>query len=215
MGCPHVLLDDAGFEMLLARIVARVQRSPDRRVVIGLAGIAGSGKSTLAARLADAIGGAVALGLDGFHLPNATLRALGRYGRKGAPDTYDAPGFVALLRLYRDPAAVGPYPVYDRDNTHEPILAPDVIDASVRVLIAEGQFLLLDQKPWDELGDVLDETWFLDTPLETARRWILARHTATGRTPQQAEVKYANDLRHSRLVLASSRPADAVLRWPG
>ena len=110
MDAEALVLSDAGFSKIVGRLEALAAQRTDRRVVIGIGGIAGSGKSTLAQKLADAVGGAVALGLDGFHLPNATLRTLGRYDRKGAPDTYDAEGFIELLRRYRDPAAPGADP---------------------------------------------------------------------------------------------------------
>ena len=210
-----LLLNDEGLRKLATRLASRaVACAVDQRCLIGLAGIAGSGKSTLAAALAQRITGARVIGLDGFHLPNAELHLHGLYDRKGAPQTYDARAFIDLLKHYRDRSHTGSYPVYDRERTHEPITAPRPIDADVRVLIAEGQYLLLDEPPWDELAAVFDETWLLDTPLETAKRWIIARHTTTGRTPEQAAVKYENDLLNSRWVIEHSRKPDLTMRWP-
>jgi len=209
-----LILHEAGLTRLVERIEARAAATPsDRRILIGLAGVAGSGKSTLAAQLAERIKHALVIGLDGFHLPNATLRQCGWYDRKGAPETYDARAFIDLLRRYRARANTGAYPVYDRLHTHEPVTAEQPIDAAVRVLIAEGQFLLLDEPPWDELAAVLDEAWLLDTPLDVAKRWIIDRHTATGRSGEQARVKYENDLRNARRVLERMRPPDLIMRW--
>jgi len=209
------ILDEAGLTRLTDRVRTLLTESrTDRRLLIGIAGVAGSGKSTLAAQLAERIDGTTVIGLDGFHLPNAELRRRGLYDRKGAPETYDARAFIDLLWRYRDRGHTGPYPVYDRQHTHEPITAPRPIDQSVRVLIAEGQFLLLDEPPWDALATVFDQTWLLDTPLEVARRWIIARHTATGRTAEQAAAKYENDRRNSRRVLDHMREPDLRLFWP-
>ena len=208
-------LDEAGMARLADRLRGLCDRITDRRVLVGLGGIAGSGKSTLATRLASLVPGVAVFGLDGFHLPNAVLHERGIYDRKGAPDTYDTENFIALLRRYRDLQVAGTYPIYDRANTHEPMTAPAPIDAEVRLILAEGQFMLLDQPPWDVLAEVFDETWWLDTPLDTAQQWIIARHTTTGRTPEQAVVKYENDRRNSELVLSQMREPDLRLCWPG
>lgn len=208
-------LNQAGGQRLAERLETLAAKTPsDRRFILGLAGIAGAGKTTLAAQLAERIEGTTVIGLDAFHLPNATLRQRGLFDRKGAPETYDARAFIALLRHYRDRRHTGPYPVYDRQHTHEPITAPRPIDAAARVLIAEGQFLLLDEPPWNQLDAVLDQAWLLDTPLEVAKRWIIARHTATGRTAEQAAAKYENDLRNARRVLEHMRKPDLRLCWP-
>lgn len=217
MTCETVVMDEAGFGRLAARLVDRVDRAgaDGRRAVVGIGGVAGSGKSTLAGRLAERVGGTVVFGLDGFHLPNARLRELGRYERKGAPDTYDAEGFVRMLQRYQDASVNGPYPVYDRQRTHEPVTAPRPVDGAVRLIVAEGQFVLLDRPPWDRLAGLLDESWFLDTPVDRARGWILQRHTATGRTAAEALVKYENDLRNAGTVLAHLRAPDLRLVHPG
>src|SRR5947207_15332686 len=91
---------------------ARALAAGGRRL-LGLAGAPGSGKSTLAAALAAALAErAIVVPMDGFHLANAELARLGRAGRKGAPDTFDAAGYVALLRRLRSQPA------------HEPVYAP-------------------------------------------------------------------------------------------
>ncbi len=191
-----------------------------RRFILGVAGIAGSGKSTLAARLVDACNKrraserpAVFVPMDGFHFTNDTLARQGWTPRKGAPFTYDANAYLALLERYRTLDHVGDYPVYDR-RVHEPVPSKTPVTQHTRLIITEGQYLLLDQFPWSRLSGLLDQCWWLDTPTGTARRWVLQRHVQTGRTPQRAREKYAhNDGPNTRLVLQHRRTPDRVVQW--
>lgn len=76
----------------------------DERVLFGITGPPAAGKSTLARALVDHVGEAARLvGMDGFHLAQARLAELGRLSRKGAPDTFDAVGFVSLVRRLANP----------------------------------------------------------------------------------------------------------------
>jgi pantothenate kinase len=190
-----------------------------RRYILGVAGIAGSGKSTLAARLVDAcnkkrdIHPAVFIPMDGFHFPNHTLERQNWTQRKGAPFTYDANAYLALLERYRSAEEVGDYPVYDR-HVHEPVPSKTPVTAQTRLLITEGQYLLLDQYPWSRLTDILDAGWWLDTPTGTARRWVINRHIQTGRTPERARQKYIeNDAINTQLVLKNRRKPDLIVQW--
>ncbi|MEU1126998.1 ATP-binding protein, partial [Streptomyces sp. NPDC005899] len=109
----------------LAALTARAHRlaAAGRRRILGIAGPPGAGKSTLAARLVEDLRGrAVLVPMDGFHLAQAELERLGRAGRKGAPDTFDAAGFAALLRRLRGPRTPETVyaPTFDR-TLEEPI----------------------------------------------------------------------------------------------
>ncbi|MEM7578159.1 MAG: nucleoside/nucleotide kinase family protein [Planctomycetota bacterium] len=191
-----------------------------RRFVLGIAGVAGSGKSTLASRLVNSVntaaqipGFAVYAPMDGFHFPNRTLKHQGWTDRKGAPFTYNALGYRELLERYRSSANVGPVPVYSR-REHEPVPSKHPVTSDTAFLVAEGQYLLLTEEPWCWLADVLDQTWWLDTPEQAAKRWTIQRHIDVGRTPRRAEEKYAkNDGPNSRLVRTKRRPADRVVAW--
>src|ERR1700756_3399865 len=82
-----------------ARIRARELIQRGGRTLLGLVGPPGAGKSTLAAALqAEFADVSQVVPMDGFHLANVELERLGRRGRKGAPDTFDSAGYVALLR---------------------------------------------------------------------------------------------------------------------
>ena len=96
---------------------ARALMVPGERRILGLIGAPGAGKSTLCAALAGALGDdAAVVGMDGFHLANAELERLGRRQRKGAPDTFDADGYAALLERLRQPVGQTIYaPIFNRD----------------------------------------------------------------------------------------------------
>ncbi len=197
-----------------------LESSRDRRWIQGIAGIPGSGKSTLAAALLERLpgagagvgpGAAVVVPMDGFHLPNQTLIEMGRRDYKGAPDTFDAVAYIDLLRRLKNASEPVQIPIYDR-NLHEPVPG-STIDPSVRIIITEGNYLLLDQPPWSELADVLDSCWYVDTPIEQARQWAVERHIAGGRDPDGARRHYErNDLPNARFVLNNRRAPDSVIR---
>lgn len=218
--CPTVLTD-AVVQDLAQRLLADAQ-SMSKRLVLGIAGIAGSGKSTLGERLADLInddpnGGpetAAFIPMDGFHLPNATLIERSWKKRKGASFTYDAPAYLALLRHYADPAQTGSYPVYCRE-VHEPVTSNQSITPATKIIITEGQYLLLPESPWDELAEVLDECWWLEVPPERTREWLMKRDTSVGRSREEAQVKYQkNDRLNTEHVLAAKRLPDRIVTWP-
>ncbi|MFA9479388.1 hypothetical protein ACERK3_13945 [Phycisphaerales bacterium AB-hyl4] len=215
-----VLHDEAIVE-LARSLVERGRAAAARRVIVGIAGVPGSGKSTLAARLraaveAEAAGLAVVVAMDGFHMTNAALRSAGLASRKGSPETFEAARYVALLRRCRDCEHVERVPIYDR-AVHEPRLSDEpgcAVTRATRVIITEGNYVLLDREPWSELADVLDEGWLLDVPAAWARAWLLERHMRTGRSRAEAERKCEGDALNAGLVRSGSRAADRVLCWP-
>ncbi|MGW6625838.1 nucleoside triphosphate hydrolase [Nocardia sp. NPDC055002] len=201
------------------------QRVPVRqeRFLLGIAGPPGAGKSTLAHRLSVELSGsgrpAVVAPMDGYHLRNEVLRARNAWGRKGEPDTFDAPGFVADLRLLRD-TPIGdpvPWPLFDR-AIDEPTDA-GVVVRDERIVIVEGNYLLLtaaEAPGWAGVRGLLDECWYLDAPRPVLTERLLDRHTAGGRTPEQASDKVmGSDLRNADLVAASRDRADQVLTASG
>src|SRR4051794_27584098 len=136
--------------MIADEFISRAARLLDRgqRVLLGLVGAPGSGKSTCARELADAFAGrAVVVPMDGFHLSNAELARLGRASRKGAPDTFDASGYVALLRRLRSADETVYAPAFHRD-LEEAIAGSIAIPPTVPLVITEGNYLLLADGPW-------------------------------------------------------------------
>jgi pantothenate kinase len=179
--------------------------------MLGIAGEPGGGKSTVAAALADALGDAVVAPMDGFHLANAELARLGRSSRKGAVDTFDAFGYLALLERLRSPVAGEPVyaPAYVRE-VEESIGSAIRIDPEVSVVISEGNYLLLDQDPWRRVRAAFDEVWFVDTPPELRLEWLVARHIAFGKTPAEALAWATGPDEQNAVLVRASRPRAAV-----
>jgi pantothenate kinase len=157
------------------------------RRLLGVTGAPGAGKSTLCAALLDALGDRAALvGMDGFHFANVELQRLGRADRKGAPDTFDVDGYVALLTRLRTPPAVPVYgPVFDR-ALEEPIASAVPVDPGTPLVLTEGNYLLLDDSGWADVRRRLDEVWYLDVPPEVREQRLLRRRLSYGHDPQAA-----------------------------
>lgn len=208
-------MDADGFDRLAAR--ARALAEPGRRRILGLAGPPGAGKSTLAARLADRLDGlAVLVPMDGFHLAQAELERLGRAGRKGAPDTFDAAGYTALLARIRapEPGVTVYAPVFDR-SLEEPVAGSLPVAPEVPLVITEGNYLLHDEGPWARVLPLLDEAWYLD--LDNGRRMerLVERHVRFGKDRARAErwVR-TSDEANARLVARGRHRAHLVVPVP-
>jgi pantothenate kinase len=145
--------------------------------------------------------------MDGFHLANAELAARGLTERKGAPETFDAGAFVAKVRELRSGELVS-WPAYSR-VLHEPVADAFNVEPSVRVVLVEGNYLLLDGAPWGELRVLFDEIWFVDAEVEAIERRLMKRHLVGGRSREEAErhIRESN-LANARLVLAVRDRAD-------
>jgi len=197
-------------EVALAR--ARELAARGGRTLLGIAGPPGAGKSTLAARLAEELGPlAVVVPMDGFHLAQGTLERLGRAERKGAPDTFDAAGFVALLRRLRAAEETVWAPEYRRDLRHGVTGAIEV-PHEVPLVIVEGNYLLCEEHGFAPVRELLDEAWFCELEQELRIERLLARHVATGKEPGFArDWVLGPDERNARLVARTRERADLVI----
>ncbi|MFF3327657.1 nucleoside/nucleotide kinase family protein [Streptomyces sp. NPDC002889] len=195
---------------------AHALAAPGRRRILGLAGAPGVGKSTLAARLVDALDGLAALvPMDGFHLAHGELERLGRAHRKGAPDTFDAAGYAALLARLRTRTDSTVYaPAFDRD-LEEPVAGSIPVAADVPLVVTEGNYLLHDEGHWAQVRPLLDEVWYLELDPEVRVRRLVDRHVRFGKERPYAESWVQDsDEPNARLIGRGRDRADLVVPMP-
>jgi pantothenate kinase len=186
-----------------------------RRKLLGLVGAPGSGKSTVAQALLDALPGrAQVVPMDGFHLANAELRRLGRAGRKGAPDTFDSAGYVALLRRLRtQPAGETVYAPEFRRDIEEPVAGAIGVRPDTPLVITEGNYLLLEEGPWAGVAPLLDEVWYVEVDDRVRLERLLRRHQQFGRSLEAAQAWVAQTDEPNARRIAATRPrAHHILR---
>src|SRR4051812_27892459 len=202
-------------DALLSR--ARQLASSGQRRILGIAGPPGGGKSTLARRVVTALGDEAALvPMDGFHLAQAELVRLGRRDRMGAPDPFDAAGYVALLRRLRDGTEDVVYAPEFRREIEEPVNAAVAVPRDVPLVITEGNYLLVDEGPWAQVRQLLDEAWYVVQDEETRLRLLIARHVEFGKAPDFArDWVLRSDERNAELVATTRTRADALVRIAG
>lgn len=199
---------------LAALAAALIARAPvSGRLMVALAGPPGAGKSTAAADLVALIGpGARAVPMDGFHYDDAVLAARGLSARKGAPDTFDVAGFLHLLGRLRAEGEVA-IPVFDR-ALELSRGAAEIVGPTDRILVVEGNYLLLQEPPWSRVAGLVDVTVWLDVPEAELDRRLLARWAHYGKTPEAARAWIdGNDMPNIRRTRKGSAPADFVIRW--
>jgi len=188
---------------------ARTLIVPGERRLLGITGAPAAGKSTLAGSLVAALAPeAVLVPMDGFHLAAAQLRRLGRLDRKGAPDTFDAAGYLALLHRLRDRAEDVVYAPEFRREIEEPIAGAIAVPREVPLAITEGNYLVY----WNDVRELLDEVWFVDLDEPTRLARLIERHMAYGRTRAEAEQRtYGSDQRNAEHIMATRMNADLIV----
>ncbi|WP_060881060.1 nucleoside/nucleotide kinase family protein [Streptomyces scabiei] len=203
------------FDDLLHRAASLAR--PGRRTLLGIAGGPGAAKTTLAERLTRALNGdgepwVAHVPMDGFHLADVELDRLGRRDRKGAPDTFDAAGYAALLeRLRRDEDDVVYAPGFER-TLEQPVAGSIPVPPSARLVVTEGNYLLLEAGVWPRVRSRLDEVWFCDLDEGERVRRLVARHEEFGKGHEEAVAWVAGpDRRNAEAVAASRCHADLVV----
>ena len=209
------------FDDLVARAQSLV--AGRRRAVLGIAGPPAAGKTTLAEELVAALAAAPPPGLtpggwvahvpmDGFHLADVELERLGRRNRKGAPDTFDALGYAALLRrLLEDADDVIYAPGFER-VIEQPIAGTIPIERTARLIVSEGNYLLLDEPSWRPVRALLAEVWYADLGPDERLRRLIERHMRYGKD-EAAAVAWATgtDEDNAAIIAATRDRADLVV----
>ncbi|MFF8726813.1 nucleoside/nucleotide kinase family protein [Streptomyces sp. NPDC015171] len=203
------------FDDLLIR--ARALPRDGRRALLGIAGSPGAGKTTLAGHLVRALNAgapawAAHVPMDGFHLADAELDRLGRRSRKGAPDTFDAAGYAALLRRLREETGEVVYaPGFER-VLEQPLAGAVPVPPEARLVVTEGNYLLLADGPWARVRPCLDEVWFCEVAEDERVRRLVARHEEFGKErPAAVAWVLGPDQRNADLVAATRQRADLVV----
>jgi pantothenate kinase len=187
------------------------------RVLLGITGPPGGGKSTVSEWLVGRLNAgadapvAAYVPMDGFHLSNLVLRARGLRDRKGAPETFDAAGFAALLARLRAAEGTVYAPRFHRE-IEESIAAEIEVAPELPLVVVEGNYLLLDDPAWEAVRASLHEVWYLDAPEDVVAARLLARRLLA--VPDRREAQRwldRSDLPNARLIAATRARADAVL----
>ncbi|MFJ3639860.1 nucleoside/nucleotide kinase family protein [Streptomyces sp. NPDC090108] len=206
------------FDDLLLR--ARALTRDGQRALLGIAGAPGAGKTTLAEQLVRALNAdgppwAAHVPMDGFHLADVELDRLGRRDRKGAPDTFDAAGYAALLRRLREDADEVVYaPGFER-VLEQPVAGSIPVPPAARLVVTEGNYLLLGEGSWARVRPALDEVWFCASDERERVRRLVARHEEFGKDHEAAVAwVLGTDQRNADLVATTRDLADLVVPPP-
>ena len=190
----------------------------DEQLLIGIAGPPGGGKSTTAERLAERIPNSIIVPMDGYHFTKERLSQfpdpVSAFARRGAHWTFDGEAFVAALTSLRE-KKTGMFPAFSHgvgdpvENSIE-VRGP----AEHKVVIVEGNYLLLDISPWDKITSILNFTYFIDCDLQVVEQRIYKRHMSVGRnTAERAwERVTTNDSPNAQLIFANKNGADAIIQ---
>lgn len=156
------------------------------RYILGITGAPGAGKSTASQAIAQKLDSlCTVVEMDGFHLANRELDRLGRRGQKGAPKTFDADGYAALLHRLRSEDSIVYAPVFDRE-IDESIGSATAVEPRTPLIVTEGNYLLLPNGSWPQVRAAIDTVWYLEVPEATRTQRLVKRHSRFGRSSEAA-----------------------------
>lgn len=186
----------------------------DAPVLVAVTGPPGCGKSTLASEVARRLNtqkrNAAIVPMDGFHLDNGVLDARGLRLRKGAPETFDALGFIRLIRALKAGEEVFA-PLFDRSRDLA-IAGAIAVPPDADIVIVEGNYLMFDEAPWADLAPLWDVTVRLDVPLPELRARLIQRWLSLNYSPSVATRRAeGNDIPNAKRVIDRALPCDFTL----
>lgn len=201
----------------LDQVIERINAfnaSANKRIIIGIVGKPGAGKSTLTEHILNNLpkGVATIVPMDGYHLSNSQLARLGLADRKGAPNTFDSEGYVNLLRRLRNDIDEDVYfPVFHRE-IEESYAADGVVLAKTKIVLTEGNYLLLNEMGWQGVAEELDEIWYVNIDDDLRLDRLTKRHQKFGK---DADAAYAwargTDEVNAKIVEATASKADYII----
>ena len=208
----------ADLTLLTNQLIQTYKKNENKRLLIGITGVPGAGKSTVAELLMKKINEvlkqerAIVIPMDGYHYHNDRLAEKGLLPLKGIPQTFDSERFVLLIKEIASEKIDTIYcPSYDR-SLHNPVEGSIVIEKTHKIIIVEGNYLLLDTSPWNELVDLFTESWFIETPLTTTQERLISRHVRTGLSYEEALRKISStDAPNAELILQTRQRATKVI----
>jgi len=205
------LTPDAALAFLRDEAAALLARPG--RTVLGIAGGPGVGKSTLAMQLVEAIGpDAAYIPMDGFHSKHAKLEALGTAADKGMPYTFEGAAFADFLAALKSATAAMSGPGYSR-KIEDVVDDAFIVPATARLLVVEGNYLLLATSPWWQVRPLLDRAVFIEVPRELVRARLMKRHAEEGLFTEERNRAHIErvDLPNYDIVLRSRPRADIAI----
>lgn len=200
----------------LDSLLPYLEEKAESRFLLGITGSPGSGKSTVAQLIRDLLCArgrrCVVVPMDGFHFSNEELEKTGLRQLKGIPASFDAEGFFQLVKDIRAyPLSRHLCPLFDR-SIEASIPNAICVSSDDRLVIIEGNYLLLQTPPWVHLRELLDETWFIDCPMEVLEPRLLRRHINGGMSEEQARIKAeSTDIPNARLIDTTRNCATRII----
>lgn len=198
----------------LEELLARKQ---NERILLGICGAPAAGKSTLASLLCSQWckrngSTAIVVPMDGYHHDNSVLEAMGILDLKGIPDSFRAEDFITKFKEIKADSAAKHYcPMFDRQSESSIANAIEV-NASHKLIITEGNYLLLAKEPWRGLRDLLDRIWYIQANEDLIFPRLLARHKKGGKNQEASRQKVlSTDIPNARLVMQQQANADKII----
>jgi pantothenate kinase len=200
-------------ELLFEQIQTLLQ-GPNPRSIIGIVGKPGAGKSTVVSEIEKRFDSSQVsvIPMDGYHLSNEELIALGRRDRKGAPDTFDTQSFISLItKVKNSPDFEHRFPIFHREMEAS-IENEGSVPSSAKVIVVEGNYLFSEEHNWQGVFPLLDHTWFIQIDDEVRIERLIARHIRFGKTPEAAENwSRGSDEANARFIELTAHRASNVI----